>query len=204
MTRLEVLCVVAVVLIVVAMIIPPRHGSREKARAIKCVNNLKNVGIAYRIWAEDNKGLFPFHVSTNQSGSMELREDIAAQFRVLSNELSTPKIIFCPALDLKVAEATNWTSLNRTNITYYIGVSALETNGASILSGDSGFTINNAGVKPALNEIRSSTQLLYPKDIHDGRANIVLADGSAHRFINKEWPQYLQAAGTATNLFLLP
>ena len=50
-----------------------------QAQSIKCINNLKQIGLAARIWANDNSGVYP------------------PNFLSMSNELSTLKILFCPA-----------------------------------------------------------------------------------------------------------
>jgi len=53
LTLLEFLVVVAVLVVLFAMFIPDHHV-RQKAEQINCLNNLKQTGLAYRIWAEDN------------------------------------------------------------------------------------------------------------------------------------------------------
>jgi len=52
--------------------------AKEKAQSAACVNNLKQVGLAVRIYANDNSDVNP------------------PDFLTMSNELSTPKILFCP------------------------------------------------------------------------------------------------------------
>jgi len=51
--------------------------SREER--IQCVNNLKQVGLAFRVWAGDNTNKYP------------------TSLVVMSNELSTTKILVCPS-----------------------------------------------------------------------------------------------------------
>ena len=203
MTRLEVLCVLVVVVILASMIIPAGHD-REKVNAIRCRVNLKNIGIAYRIFAEDNAGLFPFHVSTNQSGSLELTNDIAAQFRALSNELATPKIVLCPSLAAKVIAATNWAGLDAKRVGYFLNLSVSSKLTNSALSGDIGFTINRKAMISGVNEISAANAIVYPKEIHGGAGNIVTAGGHTARLKDGEWHEYLRASQATTNLFLLP
>lgn len=52
--------------------------AKARAQAIACVNNLKQVGLAVRIYANDNNDVNP------------------PDFLTMSNELNTPKILFCP------------------------------------------------------------------------------------------------------------
>jgi competence protein ComGC len=202
MTLVELLCVIVVVIILLGVIMPPGHD-RNKAIGITCLVYLKNVGLAYRTWASDNNDLFPFQVSTNQQGTLELTNDIAAQFRVLSNELATPKIAICPGLYSKIPEATNWTELSAKNVGYYVNIGADSKITNSILSGDPGFTIDNFPPTSGINRIRRHAQIRYPKDVHAGFANVVKADGSAMRVKNENWP-FLLGPSSPTNLFLLP
>ena len=64
------------VLIVLALAIlgflltrPP--GDWRRSSRLGCDNNLKQIGLAFRTWAIDNDGRFPFNVSTNTGGTME-------------------------------------------------------------------------------------------------------------------------------------
>src|SRR5258708_39066000 len=85
----ELLVVNVITLVLVGLILPSMHPAR-KNRSIKCVNNLKNVGLSFRIFATDNGDKFPMQLSTNQGGVAEFYLDPAATARVfkcLSNEL---------------------------------------------------------------------------------------------------------------------
>jgi len=73
--------------------------AREKALSIACVNNLKQFGLAVRIWALDNNDSNPPNVLC------------------MSNELSTPKILVCPA-DTMHQVAPDWSSFTMANCSY--------------------------------------------------------------------------------------
>jgi hypothetical protein len=72
---------------------------RAKALSIRCVNNLKQIGLAARIWANDNSDILP------------------PNWLSMSNELSTPKILICPA-DSARAAAIDWVSFSAANVSY--------------------------------------------------------------------------------------
>src|SRR4051812_39945968 len=98
-TLVELIVIIALIAVFVGMILPalaPPH--RTGGDRIKCINNLKNTGLAFRIFATDNQGRYPTEVSTNEGGSLEFFNEGAPfrHFVALSNELSTPKIIHCP------------------------------------------------------------------------------------------------------------
>jgi len=83
--------VTVVVAVMVALILPAVMRPRRQTNRTGCVNNLKQVGLAFRIFANDNGEQYPFNVSTTNGGAKELVGPGATflQFRAMSNELST-------------------------------------------------------------------------------------------------------------------
>ena len=67
-------------------------GVIARTRNISFGSHLKNVGLAFRIFATDNTNAFPFHISTNLGGTREWSGDPSQAWRhfdAISNQLSS-------------------------------------------------------------------------------------------------------------------
>ena len=132
-----------VVPILAALLLPALARAKYRAQEINCRNNMKQMGLAFRTFAIDNDGNFPFNLSTNKGGTLELcrpgsdgfDRNSAYHFQVMSNELSTTKILVCPA-DSTKQPALNFESLQPENVSYQVhsGKNVTETNPEEVLA----------------------------------------------------------------------
>ena len=74
--------------------------AQAKAERVHCMNNMKQIGLACRLWADDNNSVGP----TN--------------FICMTNELSTWQILQCPSD--KSHNVTNWAEVAAGNISYIL------------------------------------------------------------------------------------
>ena len=119
------------------LFLPAYFHVLNREASIRCQNNMKQIGLALRLWSTDNGERFPFHVDSNEGGSKHWCEPDSdgydrnsfRHFQVMSNELNTPKVLVCPSDKSKVPVSI-FTQLEAKNVTYQmrVGTSVNESN----------------------------------------------------------------------------
>ena len=133
LTRMEILVIIAVLAILAAMFLPrltkkatPRY---QRSTRINCVNNLKQVGLSFRLWEGDNNNKCPMSVSVTNGGAMELIADgnVAELLSSHVQQLSSPRILICPADQGHVSAVISKKDFDNSHLSYFISPDADES-----------------------------------------------------------------------------
>jgi Tfp pilus assembly protein PilE len=201
-TLVGLLIILAVIGILAAMLLPALAKAKQRAQRIQCVNDLKQCGLADRIWAADNNDKFPMAVSNNLGGTLEWVSDGNAyrHFQIMSNELNTTKVLVCPA-DTR-QPAVDFAHLQNQNVSYFVGLNAKPENERALLAGDRNITNGLSPVRTVL-ILPPNRPAGWTEMIHRGVGNVGLSDGSVQQLSTPGLQTAMKNTGE-TNRIALP
>jgi prepilin-type processing-associated H-X9-DG protein len=215
-TLIELLVIVASLGILAAILLRALARPKRVAPGNRCVNNLKQVGLAFRTWALDNGDKYPMAVPMTNGGTMELvgSSVVFTHFQVMSNELSTPKILICPEDSNRQYASTFTTTVrsglpnvvpftSNTNVSYFVGVDADQTQPSMFLTGDANLALEGHQPKSGLQSFAPENQVSWYEPRHAKRGSIGMADGSVQRLDTPGLRKALKESGV-TNRLAIP
>jgi hypothetical protein len=143
-------------------------------------------------------------VSTSNGDTKEFDTgaDTFRHFQVMSNELSTPKILICPS-DTRSA-TYNFAHLKNQNVSYFVGLDAsdyregLEGRRRTFLDGDRNISADNEPENGIL-KLVPGQRVSWTQTMHVNQGNLGLSDGSVQQLSNSGLREALGNSGDATN-----
>jgi prepilin-type processing-associated H-X9-DG protein len=203
---LVVILILAVLFWVVA--VPTHPGSKQKAKAIVCLNNLHQTALGYVMWTGDHGDQYPWQVPIESGGTLELVSNGHASdhFRTLSNYVKNLRPFVCP-YDGARHVTNSYENFSNQNLSYFVRLGEL-TNSLrlSVLAGDRHLQTDGQPVTAGLLVV-SNNNVGWTRELHPGgktpMGNVLFADGHTET-IQHNLASVFRRQNSATNSLVIP
>ena len=93
-TLIELLVVMAVIAVLAGLLLPTMGQATERARSTACLSNLKQMGIALRLYLDESGNRMPVMLNRARGTNLVITNAIAD---VLGHQLGNPETLRCPS-----------------------------------------------------------------------------------------------------------
>ena len=197
----------AIISILASMILPSLGKAKEKAITIHCVNNLRQLGLAMQMYADDYNERLPYTYpkATYANGLPWNSTNPHPWLVVLADYYKNTNVVRCSAFS-RVYNQSGYNYFINTRAAYVtagkvpanVRLKLIDSPSFFILSGDCNWAFNQQDADPNNDDV--DTLFQKPSPVHNNRVNILFADWhikTYKKFMGDEMSFSYYGAGTA-------
>lgn len=188
----EMLTVIAIIGIVAAMLLTVLSRAETRAKRVSCINNLREMGIAFHEFSDDHDSKYPMQVPISEGGSQEYLEQAETLtgnfyfayrfFQTLSNFLINPQLLICP--NDNRYPTNRFELLRNDNLSYFSTAFARVGDANGLLAGDRNLT-NDLNTPQSRLLFTPVKPLHWTAEMHQFRGNVLFADDHVEEWNNQ-------------------
>jgi prepilin-type N-terminal cleavage/methylation domain-containing protein len=195
-TLIELLVVIAIIAILAAILFPVFAQAREKARAVTCLSNMKQVGLGLQMYAQDwDEALPPSLHSTPNFGDPQVYSRVPNFLGSILPYLKNRQILYCPSAVYNVPWAPSLQKPTELSDTNYLGNGVVMGRSLAVIPNpaeiiylqEHTWRVSHAHLRPASLDGGKTFQAWHYvspvgegySNLHMAGGNLVIADGHA-------------------------
>ncbi len=207
-TLIELLVVIGIIAVLAAILFPVFAQAREQARKTKCMNNMKQIYLAFRFYADDWDGWWPAYRMANVPWAIAMTEQGYLTGPYIKKGVPVVAMCYCPSdTTLTLSGSAGYVGRNNSYTSYglnsayesgkgacawgpkvdlYVDSKIIEAHSPKVMLVDATASANGGGL------VRKDNLLAC----HNGQANVLLTDGH----VESSAPDGTSVAGKSAKL----